>query len=109
MRPYIAVLVFESLAVLKHHQRSRNRWIVLRRHVDPIGVLSAGIGVAGQLVRPANLAFRDAFLWHRVGSQPILGIRIRAGWRRRRLSATSPRLLPRRRLSRRRLRGWNLR
>src|SRR5262249_55822933 len=76
-----------------------------------ISVLRAWISAAGagQCVRPANFAFRNAFLRHRIRSQPVLRIRIRPGWCRRGLSSATRSLLPGGRLRRRRLRWWILR
>jgi len=76
------------LTYLEDHQRRRDGRVVLRGDVDPVRVLGARVDLARERVRPANLAFRDAFLRHRVWSEPVLRIRVRA-WRHGLLAAAS--------------------
>ena len=77
LRPHVALLVLERLAVLKDHERRRDGRVVLRGHVDPVGVLGAGVDLAGERERPADLSLRNALLRQGVGPQPVLGIGVR--------------------------------
>ena len=76
--PHVPLLVLERLPVLEDHQGGRDGRVVLRRDVDPVGVLGAGVDLAGERERPADLALRDALLRQRVGPQPVLRIGIAA-------------------------------
>ena len=46
-------------------------------HVDPVGVLRAGIGLARQRERAAHLSLGDAFARERVGSELIVAVGVR--------------------------------
>ena len=83
LRPHVPLLVLERLPVLVDHQGRRDGRVVLRRHVDPVRVLGAGVDLAGERERPADLPLRDALLRQGVGPQPVLGIGVRACHRRR--------------------------
>ena len=78
LRPHVPFLVLERLAVLVDHEGARNGRVVLRRHIDPVRVLGAGIDPAGERVGPANLPLGNAVLRQGVGAQPILGVGVRA-------------------------------
>ena len=80
-RPQIAVHVLERLPVVEDHQARRGLRVVLRRHVDPVGVLRAGIGLARQRERPADLSLRHAVARVGVGAELIVDVGI--GSRRR--------------------------
>ena len=54
--PEVAVHVLERLAVIEDHQACRHGRVVLRGHVDPVGMLRAGIRLARQRERTTNLS-----------------------------------------------------
>ena len=74
LRPHVPLLVLERLAVLEDHEGRRDGRVVLGRNVDPVRVLGAGVDLAGERERPADLTLRDALLRQGVGPQPVLGI-----------------------------------
>ncbi len=84
-RAYIALHVLECLSVVENHQAGRDRRVVLRRHVDPVGVLRAGICLAGQRVRSAHLTRRHAVAWKRVRPELVMNVGVcrlgRGRWR----------------------------
>src|SRR5262249_15182767 len=57
LRPHIAVLVLERLAVLEDHEGRRDGRVVLRGHVDPVRVLRARVDLAGERERAAYFPF----------------------------------------------------
>jgi hypothetical protein len=77
LRPEVAVLVFERLTVLEHHETRRNRRIVLGGHVDPVRMLRARIDLARQRERTPDFSFGYAILRHGIGTQPVLRVRAR--------------------------------
>lgn len=82
LRSQVARGVHEGLAVLEDHEAGHGARIVLRRDVDPVGVLGPWVCRAGERKWPAYLPFGNALLFQRVGSQFIEGIGI---WRGRSL------------------------
>src|SRR5579884_3257660 len=68
LRPYVAFLILEGVSILKDHQSCRNRRVVLRGHIDPVGVLGAGKDRAGKREWTTDFALRHTFLWLRIRS-----------------------------------------
>ena len=81
LRSNIALRGHESLPIVVNHQAGRSGRVVLRRHVDPIGMLSARIGNARKREWAANLAFRHSLLHQRIRRERVMDIRIGSLWR----------------------------
>ena len=71
-RPDVPLHVHERLAVVEDHQAGGDGPVILRRDVDPVGVLRARIRLALDDERAAHLAFRHVRprqrVWTRAGS-----------------------------------------
>src|ERR1017187_5484208 len=82
LRADIAFRSHESLPIVVDHQAGRHGRVVLRRHVDPVGMLRPGIGFARQGEGPLDLALRNSILRDRIGCQLVVDVRIRGLGRR---------------------------
>ena len=84
-RPGRAGHVDEGLAVLEDHQVGFDGRIVLSRHVDPIGVLRAGIGLAvREDERAAQHAPGHALALERIRTERVERVHVASRRRRRR-------------------------
>jgi hypothetical protein len=59
---------------LEDHEGSRFLGVVLRRNVNPIGVLGAGVDVAFDNEGPLDFAFGYAWFDQRIWTQVLVGI-----------------------------------
>ena len=73
-----AIHVLERLPVLKNHQTRRNAPVVLRRHIDPVGVLRALVRLARKSERPTHFPLRHTLVRLRVGPDHVIDIHVGA-------------------------------
>src|ERR1039457_5901039 len=86
LRADIAFRSHKSLPVVVNHQAGRHGRAVLRRHIDPVGMLRPGIGFAWQGKGSSDLALRNSFLRDRIGRQLVVDVRVRGLGHRRALA-----------------------
>lgn len=83
--PEVPFRVHEGLPILEDHQARFGRCRVLGRHVHPVGMLRARIGLARQRERPLDLTLRYSGSRERVRAELIMDVGVRC-LRLRRLS-----------------------
>ena len=71
MRLHVPGLRHDRLTVVEDHQRRRFRGVVLRRDIDPVGVLRAGEDLAGKHLRFGKFPLRHTVLRFRVAAELV--------------------------------------